>query len=118
AGRVCGAVWGRTGVEEVIPVATSAIRDAANQAEVLAAIRAGGTGLDARVLSAAEEARYGYLGVVNSTTVEDGLFLDIGGGSVQVGRITRRTLERSTSRPIGAVRMTEAFLQGVKTTRR
>ena len=118
AAKLYGTFCRTTGVEEVIPVATSAIRDAANQAEVLAAIRAGGTGLDARVLSAAEEARYGYLGVVNSTTVEDGLFLDIGGGSVQVGRITRRTLERSTSRPIGAVRMTEAFLQGVKTTRR
>jgi exopolyphosphatase / guanosine-5'-triphosphate,3'-diphosphate pyrophosphatase len=118
AARLYGTFCRTTGLDEVIAVATSAIRDAVNQEQVLAAIRAGGTGLDARVLSAEEEARYGYLGIVNSTTLDDGHFLDIGGGSVQVGRITRRVLERSLSRPIGAVRMTEAFLQGATTTRR
>ena len=49
-------------------------------------------------------------GIVNSMTIEDGLFVDVGGGSAQVGRITRRALERTLSAPIGAVRMTEAFL--------
>lgn len=98
-----------TGVDEVVVAATSAVRDATNQADVLAAFAE--QGMDARVLSTEEEAYYSYLGIVNSTTLEDGLFVDVGGGSVQVGRVSRRSLERTLSEPIGAVRMTEAFLR-------
>ena len=46
-------------------VATSAIRDAANRDELLAAIRER-TGLEVRVISGAEEAWYGYLAIANS----------------------------------------------------
>ena len=98
-----------TGVDEVVVAATSAVRDATNRAAVLAAFAE--QGMDARVLSPEEEAYYSYLGVVNSTTLEDGLFVDVGGGSVQVGRVSRRALERTLSEPIGAVRMTEAFFR-------
>src|SRR3954452_11753282 len=55
-----------TGVREIRPVATSAIRDASNQAEFLRAAKAR-SGLDIEVLSTAEEACYGYLAAVNST---------------------------------------------------
>jgi exopolyphosphatase / guanosine-5'-triphosphate,3'-diphosphate pyrophosphatase len=102
-----------TGVTDVIVAATSAVRDATNQAEVLAAFA--DEGLPARVLSTHEEAYYGYLGIVNSMTVEDGLIVDVGGGSAQIGRISRRTLERTLSAPIGAVRMTETFLRTART---
>jgi exopolyphosphatase/guanosine-5'-triphosphate,3'-diphosphate pyrophosphatase len=103
------------GIETVVAAATSAIRDASNQAGVLAGFA--DAGLHARVLSTEEEAYYGYLGVANSMAVEDGLFVDIGGGSAQVGRITRRALERSMSAPIGAVRMTEQFFSATRTKR-
>ena len=36
-----------------------------------------------------EEARYGYLAAVNSTTLADGVALDIGGGSLQLTRVAR-----------------------------
>lgn len=113
--RAYAAFCRTTGVTDVVAAATSAIRDATNQAQVLAAFAE--AGLEARVLSTDEEAYYGYLGVVNSMDVEDGLFVDVGGGSAQVGRITRRALERSMSAPVGAVRMTEAFLPSARTKR-
>lgn len=113
--RTYAAFCRTTGVPDVVAVATSAIRDARNQDAVLAAFA--GQGLEARVLSTREEAYYGYLGIVNSTTLDDGYFLDIGGGSAQVGRVSRRALERSVSEPIGAVRMTEAFLSSPRTKR-
>ncbi len=106
--RAYAAFCRAAGVTDVIVAATSAIRDATNQTAVLAAFAA--DGMTARVLTTREEAYYGYLGIVNSMTVEDGLFVDVGGGSAQVGRITRRALEQTMSAPIGAVRMTEAFL--------
>ena len=96
------------GIDEVVAVATSAIRDAANQAEVLDALAR--QGLEARVLSAEEEARYAYVGAINATTLVDGLIVDVGGGSMQVARVAGRELRQSMSHPVGAVRMTEAFL--------
>jgi exopolyphosphatase / guanosine-5'-triphosphate,3'-diphosphate pyrophosphatase len=100
-----------TGVEEVVAVATSAIRDASNGEEVLEQIRRT-TGLEPRVISGHEEARYGWLAIANSTTIEDGFGLDIGGGSIQALRIEGRRLADAESRPLGAVRMSERFLPG------
>ncbi|MBJ7455244.1 MAG: Ppx/GppA family phosphatase [Thermoleophilia bacterium] len=97
------------GVDDVAAVTTSAVRDGANRTEALAALSVDG-GLDVRVLSAEEEAWYGYLGAVNSTTLTDGHVLDLGGGSVQVSQVTGRRLGEVVSRPLGAVRMTERFL--------
>ena len=97
-----------SGVERVEAVATSAIRDAANRDELLDAIRER-TGLDVRVLSGEEEARYGYLAIANSTTLEDGAGIEMGGGSVQLMRIEGRRLTSSTSLPLGSVRMSERF---------
>ena len=71
-----------TEVETVEAVATSAIRDAPNRQELLREI-ADHTSMPVRVLSTDEEANYGYLAIVNSTTLADGFGIDIGGGSVQ-----------------------------------
>jgi exopolyphosphatase/guanosine-5'-triphosphate,3'-diphosphate pyrophosphatase len=98
------------GIDTVDVVATSAVRDAANQPEVIEVLRAGR--LHVRVLSAEQEAWYGYLGAVNGSTLGDGWFMDLGGGSMQVGRVDDRHLTRSMSAPLGAVRLTESFLTG------
>ena len=45
------------------------------------------SGLEVRVLPREEEARYGYLAAVNSTTLTDGVALDLGGGSMQLTRV-------------------------------
>src|SRR5919206_3014892 len=83
-------------IDDVTAVATSAIRDAPNGPELLERIRDEG-GLEARVLSEEEEARYGYLAIANSTTVEDGFGIDIGGGSVQAMRLEGRQMSECGS---------------------
>src|SRR4051812_46246631 len=103
-----------TGITDVRAVATSAIRDASNQAEFLEAARQR-TWLEVQVLEREEEARYGYLAAVNSTTLADGVALDIGGGSLQLSRVDGRIATDAQSWRLGAVRMTERFLDG-KTT--
>ena len=106
--RLYAAFCRAAAIDEVLAVATSAIREADNRDEVVAAIAE--EGLPVRILSAEEEARYAYLGVVNSTTLRNGLILDVGGGSAQVARVVDRELRQTWSAPLGAVRMTEAFL--------
>ena len=97
------------GEEEVDAVATSAIRDAENSAGFLALAREH-TSLPIRVLSRDEEARYGYLAAVNSTTLTDGCVLDLGGGSLQLVRVVDRLAQELGSWRLGAVRMTERYL--------
>ena len=98
-----------TGIDDVRAVATSAIRDATNQAEFLAAARER-AGVEVRVLSREEEARYGYLAAVHSTTLRDGVALDIGGGSMQLSHVRDGESRAARSWRLGAVRMTERFL--------
>jgi exopolyphosphatase/pppGpp-phosphohydrolase len=95
--------------EEVDAVATSAIRDAENSAGFLALAREH-TSLPIRVLSREQEARYGYLAAVNSTTMANGCVLDLGGGSLQLVRVVDRLACELGSWSLGAVRMTERFL--------
>jgi exopolyphosphatase / guanosine-5'-triphosphate,3'-diphosphate pyrophosphatase len=90
-------------------VATSAIRDARNADEFLREARAR-SDLPIRVLSREQEARYGYLAAVNSTTLSDGGVLDLGGGSLQLVRVGDRLVRESASWPVGTVRMSERFL--------
>ncbi len=98
------------GSPAVAAVATSAVRDAPNGRRFLDRV-ARETGLALKVLSGAEEARYGYLGVAAAWPLEDDLIVDLGGGSLQ-GMTTRHgQLDRSVSLPIGALRMTERFLE-------
>jgi exopolyphosphatase / guanosine-5'-triphosphate,3'-diphosphate pyrophosphatase len=104
-----------TEVDQIEALATSAIRDAANGDELLAEIERT-TGLHARVISGEEEARYGWLAIANSTTIEDGFGLDIGGGSIQALRIEGRRLTDARSLPLGAVRVSERFLPDEKAT--
>ena len=92
---------------QVRAVATSAIRSASNRDEFLARAR---ECLPVEVLSEEDEARYGYLAAVNSTTLDDGVVLDLGGGSLQLVRVKERDARKLRSWPLGAVRMTERFL--------
>jgi exopolyphosphatase/guanosine-5'-triphosphate,3'-diphosphate pyrophosphatase len=107
--RFCRAEGLRT--ENVHVVATSAIREAGNGARFLAEAEVE-TGLKIEVLSAHDEAWFGYVAAVNTTTMRDGVVLDIGGGSLQLTEVRDRRAGAIASFPLGAVRVTEAFLPG------
>lgn len=94
--------------DDVCATATSAVRDAANGDAFLAAVQEK-TGLTLRILSGEEEATFGALAVVNSSSLQDGFVLDIGGGSAQLSRVEDRKIVSGQSWPIGTVRMTERF---------
>ena len=95
--------------EDIHVIATSAIRDATNGQEFLRAADEA-MGLTIEVLSAEDEARYGYIAAVNTTTITDGVVLDLGGGSLQLIRVEDRQAIELTSFPLGGVRVTERFL--------
>ncbi|KQO01284.1 exopolyphosphatase [Paenibacillus sp. Leaf72] len=96
----------RTG--EIRAVATAAIRNASNRAVILEAIKAE-TGLDIELLSGEQEAAFGFLGMINAMDLEDGLLVDIGGGSTEVSLFRGRKLQHSVSFPFGCVSLNRRF---------
>jgi exopolyphosphatase/guanosine-5'-triphosphate,3'-diphosphate pyrophosphatase len=107
--RFCRA--NRIAAQDVHVVATSAIRDAGNGERFLAEAQRS-SGLTIETLSAQDEARFGYVAAVNTTTISDGVVLDLGGGSLQLIHVSGRHASEMVSFPLGAVRITEEFLPG------
>ncbi|WP_100348707.1 Ppx/GppA phosphatase family protein [Luteimicrobium subarcticum] len=99
------------GVDELLPFATSAIREAVNGPEVLDLV-AERTGVELRVLSGEDEARITYLAVRRWYGWSAGriLLLDIGGGSLEVASGDTDHPELAVSLPLGAGRSTATFL--------
>lgn len=98
-------------IDDVRPFATSAIREAANRDDFVRSARAR-AGLTVEVLPWEGEARLGHVAGVNSTTLENGVVLDLGGGSLQLVDVGQRLALAAGSWQLGAVRMTERFLPG------
>lgn len=97
--------------EEFVAVATSAMREAVNQNEILHLLRQE-TQIDVRVISGQEEARLIYLGVASGTHIEDRLafFIDIGGGSTEIAVGGDRTYQYLESFRLGAIRLSNLYL--------
>lgn len=98
------------GVVDVLPFATSAVREAVNAAEVLATVREQ-TGVDLSVLSGADEARLTFLAVRRWFGWSAGrlLALDIGGGSLEISTGLDELPEVAVSAPLGATRLTHQW---------
>ena len=98
------------GARRVIAVATAAVRDAENGPGFILRVRRE-LGIRVRILSGKEEAHYGFLGAVRGLPVSDGALFDVGGGSMQVALFQNRRLGRAVSFPLGALRLSDAFLR-------
>ncbi|GIX06549.1 MAG: phosphatase [Candidatus Poribacteria bacterium] len=100
----------RHGVEEILAVATSAIREAPNGLEFLRHVQEE-VGITVRVISGKEEARLIYLAVRESLHLGDRPFLaiDVGGGSVEFSWATRERLFHSESLKLGVLRLAEEY---------
>ncbi|CAN7257024.1 Ppx/GppA phosphatase family protein [Phenylobacterium sp. LjRoot225] len=75
------------GTEEITAAATAAVRESADGEAFLRRVKAE-TGLDVRVLSGEEEARYAALGVLAGDPTAAGVVGDLGGSSLELVRLT------------------------------
>ncbi|MFF0289810.1 Ppx/GppA family phosphatase [Streptomyces sp. NPDC005262] len=101
------------GCEDVLPFATSAVREASNVDQVLARVREE-TGVDLAVLTGEEEARLTFLAARRWFGWSAGklLVLDIGGGSLEIGFGIDEEPDTAVSLPLGAGRLTSGWLPG------
>lgn len=95
-------------VDKIIAVGTAAVRKAKNQRSFLDEVQAT-CGIKIKVLSAEEEARLVYQGVINSMDIPKAVILEIGGGSTKIIQYNRRNILNFETLPFGAVTLTDLF---------
>jgi exopolyphosphatase/guanosine-5'-triphosphate,3'-diphosphate pyrophosphatase len=99
-------------VDEIIAVATSAVREAENGGEFLQVVSTE-TGIRTQVISGTEEARLIHLAAAYGTSIrgETAVAVDIGGGSVEITRGVGPSMDRGRSFKLGVIRLTERFVK-------
>lgn len=95
-------------IEHVIPVATSAVREAGNREKFLKELKEE-TEFQFRVLSEEEEALYSYMGALNSICIPTSLFFDLGGGSLEIVYTENFNVKKLVSLPFGVLRLSQKY---------
>jgi exopolyphosphatase/guanosine-5'-triphosphate,3'-diphosphate pyrophosphatase len=100
------------GVQEIVAVGTSALRDADNGAAVRDRWQRE-LGLSVRIISGKEEAAYSFSATLRglSLAARELLVIDIGGGSTEFILGNARGISDAVSVDLGSVRLTERYLQ-------
>ena len=99
------------GVHRLRVVGTSAVRDAIDGPDFVAAVKRR-AGLKIEVLDGAEEARLSALGVLSGIPDADGLTGDLGGGSLELVRLARGAIAEHDTLPFGPLRLREVAEKG------
>jgi exopolyphosphatase/guanosine-5'-triphosphate,3'-diphosphate pyrophosphatase len=99
-------------VEEILAAATSAVREAANGGEFLAAVERE-TGIKPQVISGTEEARLIHLAAVYGVDVAgaSAVVVDIGGGSIEISHGSGTSMRVAKSFNLGVIRLTERYVR-------
>ncbi|NCZ77310.1 MAG: Ppx/GppA family phosphatase, partial [Actinobacteria bacterium] len=98
--------------QELLPFATSALREATNGEQIIKSINKD-FHIDLQVLSGEEEAKLTFLAARRWFGWSSGrlLVIDIGGGSLEMAAGVDESPEIATSLPLGAARLTKDFLR-------
>lgn len=95
-------------IRHVLPVATSAVREAGNKNDFLKQV-CSQTGFQFKVLSGQEEGLYSYIGALQATCTPTTLFFDLGGGSLELVYTVNYGIKKLKSYPLGALRLSQMF---------
>lgn len=98
------------GVERLLAIATSAVRDARNGQAFVQRVREE-TGVEVRIISGEEEATLTFLGASQGIPLAGGaLIVDLGGGSAEIITASEEGMRWARSMPLGSGRLTEQFM--------
>jgi exopolyphosphatase/guanosine-5'-triphosphate,3'-diphosphate pyrophosphatase len=104
------AIAASAGAQQVIAVATAAVREAENRAEFAQRVREE-VGIQVEIIDGKREAEVAFVGAISNLPVEHAMLTDIGGGSVQLVHARDRRIVRSWTIPLGSLRLSNRFLR-------
>ena len=93
---------------KVLCVGTSAVRESKNGKYFIDQVRKR-SGVKVRVLNGEEEAYYSYLGACMATCIPNGLYFDLGGGSLELVYTEDFNIKKAQALPLGALRLSRTF---------
>ena len=96
-------------IDIVIPIATSAVREASNQKFVVNTLE-DNTGFLFNILSGPEEGFFSYLGAQSYMHIPNGLFFDLGGGSLELMYVQDFRILKTICLDMGVLRLSEEFV--------
>ncbi len=105
-----GALAREMGCDHVRTVATAAVRDASNGQDLIAL--AARLGLSVELLPGEEEAKAAGYGVLSAIPEAEGIVGDLGGGSLELVRVSGGQLHEHVSFPLGVLRLGELRAKG------
>lgn len=100
------------GVDEIITVATSAVRDARDGQRFTRDVERE-AGLSVEILSGEDEARLGGMGILSAFPLAEGVLGDLGGGSLELVRLSGGKIHEHATLPLGALRLNEIVDAGL-----
>lgn len=92
--------------------ATAAIRNAENSEEIIKRIKSD-LGLDVDLLSGKDEALYGYVGIRQDYSFDNGAIIDIGGGSTEISLLENKKIIFETSIKEGSLSLKTKFVSKI-----
>lgn len=102
----------RIGLAELFAFATASLRNISNTQEVLGIIQQS-CGLPIRLLSGEEEATLDYYGAARSVRLEEGLLVDVGGGSTELVFYRDAKPLIAKSLPVGSLNLFQQHVSGI-----
>ncbi|MGN0144949.1 MAG: phosphatase [Clostridium sp.] len=100
----------RIGLKKLFVFATASLRNIKNTEEAVKKIQ-NETNIDINVISGEKEAFYDYVGVTYKKDINNGIILDIGGGSTEIVFVKNKNIEKSLSIPIGSLNMYKKYVK-------
>ena len=95
-------------VDTLNPIATAALRQSTNRKDIIKTIESN-LDISIQIIPEEDEAYYGYYAITHTTEIQDGISIDIGGGSTEVTLFKDKELVHSHSFPYGVVTLQRQF---------
>ena len=90
------------GISRITAFTTAALRNALNGRQAVEEVEYR-TGIQIHVMTGDEEATFDFIGATHNLVDEDGLLIDIGGGSTEIVYFENREIKEKVSLPIGSL---------------
>lgn len=99
-------------IKDIYPFATASLRNIENTEEVISRIKEK-CDLDVEVISGTQEAIFDYYGTIQTVCAENGLVVDVGGGSTEIVLFQNKKIKLSESIPIGSLNLYNKFVSNI-----
>ena len=93
-------------MEELVPAATAAVRQSKNIDEIIKSVK-DKTNLDIEIIPEQDEA--GFYAATHTLNINNGITVDIGGGSTEITYFEDKKLKEAISFPFGVVTLEKMF---------